>query len=208
MTGMSEEMVQELRTRNNNLKKSLQALEEGQKTSHLQNEQLRHQKSALQNLIGDLTRDEEPGSTSYDASPRYKEFKRPSKSDSTYNHHNEGLDGTSYNGSSKYLDTKQRSKYAHVHDNEKLDGVSFKASSRYPGSKYESKYDKSYDNRYGDFHKNTENKHSTKEFKEINGGEKLSRGSKGDQFSFELREYPCSKCSRFERKDFELGASY
>ena len=155
MTGMSEEMVQELRTRNNNLKRSLQALEEGQKTSHLQNEQLRHQKSVLQNLIGDLTRDEEPGSTSYNASPRYEEFNRPSKYGSTYNHHNDELDGMTYNGSSKYLDTKQRSKYAHVHDNEKLDGVSFNVSLRYPGSsaKYESKYDRSYDNRYDDFTK-------------------------------------------------------
>lgn len=200
MTGISEEMVQELRTRNNNLKKSLQALEEGQKTSHLQNEQLRHQKSALQNLIGDLTRDEEPGSTSYNASSTYKEFERPNKYDSTYSHHNKELDGTSYNVSSKYLDTKHRSKYAHVHENEKLDGTSYNASSRYPGSKYEGKYDRSYDNRYDDFPTNTKNRYSTKEFKEIHDGERFSRGSKGDQFSFEFQEYPCSKCSRFEHK--------
>ena len=187
MTGMSEEMVQELRTRNNNLKRSLQALEEGQKTSHLQNEQLRHQKSALQNLIGDLTRDEEPSSTSYNASPTHKEFKRPMKYDSTYSrHHDEELDGTSYNESSKYLDTRHRSKYAHVHENEKLDGTSYKASSRHPGSKYEGKYDRSYDNRYDDFSTNTGNRYSPKEFKEIHDGEKFSRGPKGDQFSFEF----------------------
>ena len=172
---MSEEMVQELRTRNKNLTRSLQALEEGQKTSHLQNEQLRHQRSALQNLIGDLTRDEEPGSASYYASPTHKEFKRPSKYDSTYSHHNEELDGTSYNRSSKYLDTKHKSKYAHVHENEKLDGTSYKASSRYP--KYEGKYDRSYDNRYDDFSTNTENGYSAKEFKEIHDGEEFSRGS-------------------------------
>ena len=35
MTGISEEIVQELHSRNNSLKKSLQALEEGQKVSHL-----------------------------------------------------------------------------------------------------------------------------------------------------------------------------
>jgi len=210
MTGMSEEMVQELHTRNNNLKKSLQALEEGQKTSHLQNEQLRHQKSALQNLIGDLTRDEGPGSTSYKALPRYdQEFKRLSKYDSSYCHDSEVPDSTSYNGSSKYLDTKHRSKYENAQENEKLDGTSFKASSRYLGSKYESKYDRGYDNRYDNFHTNAENRYTTKEFKEMHDGEKFSRGSKGDQFSFEFQEYPCSKCSRFERKDFErISASY
>ena len=148
LTGMSEEMVQELHTRNNNLKKSLQALEEGQKTSHLQNEQLRHQKSALQNLIGDLTRDEEPGSTSYNVSPRYdREFKRLSKYDSSYRHDGEVLDGTSYNRSLQYLDTKHRSKYGDAHENEKLDRTSFKTSPRYLGSKHESKHDRSYDNR-------------------------------------------------------------
>lgn len=156
MTGLSEEMVQELHTRNDNLKKSLQALEEGQKTSHLQNEQLRHQKSVLQNLIGDLTRHEEPGSTSYKTSPRYQESKRSSNYDRSYRHDNEKLDGTSYNASSKYLDTKHRSKYAKVHENEELDGTSYKASSRYLDSSYESKYDRSYDNRYEDFHTNTE----------------------------------------------------
>lgn len=156
MTGLSEEMVQELHTRNDNLKKSLQALEEGQKTSHLQNEQLRHQKSVLQNLIGDLTRHEEPGSTSYNTSPRYQESKLPSNYGRSYRHDNEKLDGTSYNASSKYLDTKHRSKYAKVHENEELDGTSYKASSRYLDSNYESKYDRSYDNRYKDFHANTE----------------------------------------------------
>ena len=206
MTGMSEEMVQELRTRNDNLKKSLQALEEGQKTSHLQNEQLRHQKSALQSLIGDLTRHQEPGITSYNASPRYQEVKRPSKYDSSYLYEE---DGTSYNGSSKYLDTKHRSahrsKDANVHENVEVDGTSYKASSRYLGSKY----DQSHDNRYDDFHSNTENRYSTKEFKEMQDGKKLSRGSKGDQFSSEFQAYPCSKCSRFEHKDFErISASY
>ena len=57
MTRISEEMVQQLHSRNNSLKKSLQALEEGQKVSHLQNEQLYHQKSVLQDLIGGLCRD-------------------------------------------------------------------------------------------------------------------------------------------------------
>ena len=35
LTGMSEEVVQELHSRNNSFKKSLQTLEEGQRTSHL-----------------------------------------------------------------------------------------------------------------------------------------------------------------------------
>jgi len=209
MTGMSEEMVRELRTRNNNLKKSLQALEEGQKTSHLQNEQLRHQKSALQSLIGDLTRDEEPGSTSYNASPRYQEFKRPSKYDGSHRHDNEELNSTLYNGSSKYLDTKHRGKYAYVHENEELDDRSYKSSSRYLDPKYESKYNRSYDNLYDELNTKAENRYSTKQFKDIQDSEKLSRVSKGDQFSFEFQEYPCTKCSKFEDKDSErISASY
>lgn len=168
MTGMSEEMVRELRTRNNNLKKSLQALEEGQKTSHIQNEQLRHQKSALQSLIGDLTRDEEPGSTSYNTSPRYQEFKRPSKYDGSHRHDNEEFYSTFYNGSSKYFDTK----HAYVHENEELDDQSYKSSSRYLDSKYESKYSRSYDNLYDELNTNAENRYSTKQFKDIQDSEK------------------------------------
>ncbi|KAJ7376235.1 hypothetical protein OS493_035896 [Desmophyllum pertusum] len=140
MTGMSEEMVQELHTRNNSLKKSLQALEEGQQTSHLQNEQLRHQKSVLQNLIGDLCKHEEPGDlggTSYNASSKYLESKHASKYDRS--HDNEDLGGTSYNSSSKYLDSKHRSKYARGHDNEELSDTSYNASSKYLDSKHRSR---------------------------------------------------------------------
>lgn len=203
---MSEEMVQELHTRNSSLKKSLEALEEGQKTSHLQNEQLRHQKSVLQNLIGDLCGHEEPGSTSYNASPRYLDSKYVSKYDSSYD--NEALGSTSYNTSSKYLDSKHSSKYARGLDNEDLGGTSYKASSKYLGSKYESKYGGSYDNRYEDFGTNMEDRYLTKEFKEIHDVEKSSRGSKGDQFSFVFQEYPCCKCSRTEQKDFERTSAF
>lgn len=80
MSGVSEEMAQELHNRNSSLMKSLQALEEGQKTSHLQNEQLRHEKSVLQNLIGDMCCKHEGGSddvigTSYNTAPKYQEYK-------------------------------------------------------------------------------------------------------------------------------------
>lgn len=73
MTGISEEIVQELHSRNNSLKKSLQALEEGQKVSHLQNEQLQHQKSALQDLF------KIPG-TSYNSSSRLLDIKHDRRS--------------------------------------------------------------------------------------------------------------------------------
>lgn len=84
MSGVSEEMAQELHNRNNSLMKSLQALEEGQKTSHLQNEQLRHEKSVLQNLIGDMCCKHEGGSddvigTSYNTAPKYQEYKYETK---------------------------------------------------------------------------------------------------------------------------------
>ena len=75
MTGISKEIVQELNSRNNSLKKSLQALEEGQKVSHLQNEQLQHQKSALQDLIGGLCKDEKTPGTSYNSSSRLLDTK-------------------------------------------------------------------------------------------------------------------------------------
>ena len=206
MTGMSEEMVQELHSRNNSLKKSLEALEEGQKTSHLQNEQLRHQKSVLQNLIGDLRERQEPGDTSYNASSRYVDSKYVSKYDRSYD--NEALGTTSYNTSSKYLDSRHSSKYARGQDNEDLGGSSYKASSRYLGSKYESKYGGSYDNRYEDFDTNLKDRYHTKEFKEIHDGEKSARDSKGDQFSFAFQEYPCRKCSRMEQKDFGRSSAY
>ena len=80
MTGISEEIVQELHSRNNSLKKSLQALEEGQKVSHLQNEQLQHQKSALQDLIGGLCRDEKIPGTSYNSSSRLLDTKPDGRS--------------------------------------------------------------------------------------------------------------------------------
>ena len=80
MTGISEEIVQELHSRNNSLKKSLQALEEGQKVSHLQNEQLQHQKSALQDLIGGLCRDEKIPGTSYNSSSRLLDTKHDGRS--------------------------------------------------------------------------------------------------------------------------------
>lgn len=54
---MSESILEELRTRNRNLKKTIQALEEGQKRSQLQNEQLLQQKSTLQEMIGKLCTD-------------------------------------------------------------------------------------------------------------------------------------------------------
>ena len=109
MTGMSEEMVQELHTRNNSLKKSLQDLEDGQMTSQLQNEQLRHQKAALQNLIGDLCRDEEVAGTSYNSSSRFLDYKHEDRND-------EGL-GTSYKTSPRHLDYKYERKYGGSCDN-------------------------------------------------------------------------------------------
>ena len=54
---MSDAMINELRARNSNLKKTIQALEEGQRRSHIQNEQLLHQKSTLQEMIGNLCSD-------------------------------------------------------------------------------------------------------------------------------------------------------
>ena len=80
MTGISEEMVQELHSRNNSLKKSVQALEEGQKVSLLQNEQLQYQKSALQDLIGGLCRDEKIHGTSYNSSSRLLDTKHDGRS--------------------------------------------------------------------------------------------------------------------------------
>lgn len=80
MTGISEEMVQELHSRNNSLQESIQALEEGQKVSHLQNEQLQHQKSALQDLIGGLYRDEKILGTSYNSSSRLLDTKHDGRS--------------------------------------------------------------------------------------------------------------------------------
>ena len=106
---MSEEMVQELHTRNNSLKKSLQDLEDGQQTSQLQNEQLRHQKAALQNLIGDLCQDEDVAGTSYNSSSRFLDYKQEGRSD-------EGV-GTSYKTSPKYVDYKYESKYGGSRDN-------------------------------------------------------------------------------------------
>ena len=106
---MSEEMVQELHTRNNSLKKSLQDLEDGQMTSQLQNEQLRHQKAALQNLIGDLCRDEEVAGTSYNSPSRFLDYKHEGRSDDVL--------GTSYKTSPRYLDYKYESKYGGSRDN-------------------------------------------------------------------------------------------
>ena len=105
---MSEEMVQELHSRNNSLKRNLQALEEGQKTSHLQNEQLRHQKSVLQNLIGDLCRDEEVTGTSYKSSSRFL--------DSSHEGGHDEMIGTLYT-SPRYMDYKYKSKYGGIYDN-------------------------------------------------------------------------------------------
>ena len=197
MTGMSEEMVQELLKRNSSLKKSLEALEDGQKTSHLQNEELRLQKSALQNLIGDLCAPEEAGGTSHNTTSRYLDSKYASKYDRSYD--KEGLGtSTSFNASSKYLDSKYSSRYTGGLDSEDLGGTSGKTLPRYQGSKYESKYGGSYDNRYQDFDMNMEDKYHTKDLKGLQDGEKFSKGSKGDQYSFVFQENPYCKCSRIE----------
>ena len=106
---MSEEMFQELHTRNNSLKKSLQALEEGQKTSQLQNEQLQHQKAALQTLIGDLCREEEATGTSYISSSRFLDPKTEGVS--------QEMIGGSHKTSSRHSDYKYESKYGGGYDN-------------------------------------------------------------------------------------------
>ena len=106
---MSEEMVQELHSRNNSLKKSLQTLEEEQRTSCLQNEQLRHQKSDLQNLIGDLCRDEKVADTSYNSSSILLDSKYDDRSDEVV--------GKSYSTSPRHLDYKYQCKYSGRYDN-------------------------------------------------------------------------------------------
>jgi len=111
MSGVSEEMAQELHNRNNSLMKSLQALEEGQKTSHLQNEQLRHEKSVLQNLIGDMC------------------CKHDGRSDD--------LVGTSYNTSSSYLEHKYESKYGGSYDNRYDEDFERKTDRRYLSKEFD-----------------------------------------------------------------------
>ena len=204
MTGMSGEMVQELHFRNSNLKKSLQDLEEGQKTSHLQNEQLRHQKSVLQNLIGDLCSHEEPTGTPYNSSPRYFDSEHRSRS-----YDNEEFGGTSHSASSKYLDSTYNSRYASAHDKGSLGGTSYNASSKYMGYKYDDKNNGIYDNRYEDFDTSLGDRYLSKDFKEIHDGEKLSRRSKGEKYSCVFKDCP-SNYSRFEdQKDFEgISALY
>lgn len=136
LTGKSEEMFQELHTRNNSLKKSLQALEEGQKTSQLQNEQLRHHKAALQNLIGDLCREQETKGTSYISSSLFLDSKTegaseemiggPHKIPSRHSDYDESKYGGSYDNRyevdfERGKEGKYRSKeFKEVHDDEKF----------------------------------------------------------------------------------------
>ncbi|PFX23344.1 hypothetical protein AWC38_SpisGene12101 [Stylophora pistillata] len=143
MAGMSGEMIQELHTRNNNLEKSLQDLEDEQKTSHLQNEQLRHQKSVLQNLIGDLCSHDELTATSYNSSPRYYDSEHKGRS---YDDKESGE--ASYSASPNYLDSTYKSKYATAHDKGRLDSTPYNTSSKFTGFKSDDKGDGNHDNRY------------------------------------------------------------
>jgi hypothetical protein len=68
---LSDSTLQELYDRNSSLKETLRALEKGQNKSHMQNQQLKHQKSALQNLIGELCKPSDASFGSQFSSPRH-----------------------------------------------------------------------------------------------------------------------------------------
>ncbi|XP_068737417.1 golgin subfamily A member 6-like protein 6 [Montipora capricornis] len=184
MTGMSEEMVLELHTRNNNLKKSLQTLEEGQKASQLQTEQLRKQKAALQNLIGGLCRDGEIAESKHD-----NEIKQ--------------LAGDSYSSQSSFLEQKYESR------SDEPAGMSYKPSSGYSNQNFEGNFGRSSYNRYGDFKRSTEARYtSVKDIKKTHDTETSRKGSRVDQFSVGFDGHP-SSYSTFEYEDLsQVGSQY
>lgn len=68
---LSDSTLQELYDRNARLKETLKTLEKGQHKSQMQNDQLKHQKMALQNLIGQLCKPNEASFGSQFSSPRH-----------------------------------------------------------------------------------------------------------------------------------------
>lgn len=70
-SSLSDSTLQELYERNARLKETLKALEKGQHKSQIQNEQLKHQKMALQDLIGQLCKPSDASFGSQFSSPRH-----------------------------------------------------------------------------------------------------------------------------------------
>lgn len=67
---LSDATLQELYERNAKLKETLKALEKGQQRSQRQNEALRHQTSALQNVIGQICKSSDTSFCSQYSTPR------------------------------------------------------------------------------------------------------------------------------------------
>jgi len=68
---LSDATLQELYERNAKLKETLKALEKGQKRSMRQNEELRHQTNALQNVIGQICRSGDTSFCTQYSTPRH-----------------------------------------------------------------------------------------------------------------------------------------
>lgn len=195
MTGMSEEMARELHSRNNNLRRNLRALEEGQQTSQLQTEQLRQQKAALQNLIGDLCRDEETSGTSYDTSSRFQASKHESETDERV--------GNCYSSQSRPSDGKRESR------SDETTATSYSPSSGHQRQRYEDRYDRSSGNKRENFKVGFQERYSSDDnITELQNAESFGKRSKVDQFSMDFVGHPGSYSS-FEYEDYSyLGSQY
>ena len=189
MTGMSEEMARELHSRNNNLRRNLRALEEGQQTSQLQTEQLRQQKAALQNLIGDLCRDEETSGTTYDTSSRFKASKHESEADQRVGH--------SYSSQSSPWDGKRES------TSDETTATSY----RHQRQRHEHRYDMSSGNRRENFIVGLQERYSSDDnITEMQTAEAFGKRSREDQFSTDFIGHP-GGYSSFEYEDYSFIGS-
>lgn len=193
MTGMSEEMARELHSRNNNLRRNLKALEEGQQTSQLQTEQLRQQKAALQNLIGDLCRDEDTSGTSYDTSSRFQASKQESEADQRV--------GRSYSSQSKPSDGKRES------TSDETTATLYSPSLRHQRKRQEHRYDRSSGNRRENLKVGLHERYSSdNNITEMQTAETFGKRSRVDQFSTDFVGHPGSYSS-FEYEDYSYIGS-
>ncbi|KAK2567794.1 hypothetical protein P5673_007665 [Acropora cervicornis] len=189
MTGMSEEMARELHSRNNNLRRNLRALEEGQQTSQLQTEQLRRQKAALQNLIGDLCRDEETSVTSYDTSSRFQPSKHESEADQRVGHFYSSLSSPSDGKRESTSDETTATSYRHQRQ------------------RHEHRYDISSGNRRENFKVGLQERYSSDDnITEMQTAEAFGKRSRVDQFSTDFIGHP-GGYSSFEYEDYSFIGS-